>query len=304
VSAPARQGDGWPVHLALLGAQTGFALFPIFGKLALLTIPPMVLAVFRVVSASLLLALVRRLSGGERIAREDRKRILLFALLGVSFNQVLFILGLSLTTAINTTILMAMIPVYTLVVAVVLRRERMTGRAATAVLLAGAGALMLLKAESFDWRNEYFRGNLMLIGNGLSYAFYLVLSRPILSRYRVLTVVSGVFAYGTLPIVLAGVPALGRFSPGRVTPVGWASVAVVILFCTVLPYLWNSWALARTHASRVAFYIFVQPLIASTLAIVVLGERLTLRTAEAALLILSGLAVALSPARLPARPIP
>jgi drug/metabolite transporter (DMT)-like permease len=131
-----------------------------------------------------------------------------------------------------------------------------------------------------------------------------VLSRPILSRYRVLTVVSGVFAYGTLPIVLAGLPTLGRFSPGRVTPLGWASLAVVILFSTVLPYLWNSWALARTHASRVAFYIFLQPLIASALAIAVLGERLTLRTAGAALLILSGLAVSLSPARLPARPIP
>ncbi|MGH9366066.1 MAG: DMT family transporter [Thermoanaerobaculia bacterium] len=299
-----RCGDGWRVHLALLSAQSGFALFPIFGKLALATIPAMVLAAVRVVAASLLLGLFRRMSRGESIAPEDRKRILLFALLGVSFNQVLFILGLSLTTAINTTMLMAMIPVYTLLVAVLLRHERMTVRAGAAVLLAGAGALLLLEAESFDWGNEHFRGNLMLIGNGLSYAFYLVLSRPILARYRVLPVVSGVFTFGALPIVLAALPALSRFSPERVAPVGWASLGAVIVFSTVLPYLWNSWALARTHASRVAFYIFVQPLIASALAVALLGERLTLRTAMAALLILSGLAVSLSPTRLPARPIP
>lgn len=300
----AREGDGWTVHLALLGAQTGFALFPIFGKLALATIPPMVLAAFRVVAASLVLGLVRRLSLGERIARGDRKGVLLFALLGVSLNQVLFIQGLSLTTAINTTILTAMIPVYTLVAASLLGRERLTARAGAAMLLAGTGALLLLKTESFDWRNQYFRGNLMLITCGISYSFYLVLSRPILARYRVLTVVSGVFAYGALPIVLAAAPALARFSSRRVTAVGWASLAAVIVFCTVLPYFWNSWALARTHASRVAFYIFVQPLIASSLAIAVLGERLTLRTAAAALLILGGLGVSLSPARLPARPIP
>jgi drug/metabolite transporter (DMT)-like permease len=304
VRSDGRQGDPWPVHLALLGAQTGFALFPIFGKLALASIPPMVLAALRVVAASLMLGLGLRLSSRERIARSDRKALLLYALLGVSFNQVLFLLGLALTTAINTTILMAMIPVYTLLVAVLLRHERLTARAVVAVLLAAGGALLLVKAEGFDWHNEYFRGNLLLIANGICYAFYLVLSRPILARYRVLTVVSGVFTYGAPPIVLAALPALARFSPGQVTPVGWTSLAAVIVFCTVLPYLFNSWALARTHASRVAFYIFVQPLIASGLAIVVLGERPTLRTAAAGLLILSGLAISLSPTRLPARPIP
>jgi drug/metabolite transporter (DMT)-like permease len=304
VSDGSRDSDGWRVHLALLGAQSGFALFPIFGKLAMETIPPMVLAAARVVAASALLGLVRRLAGGEAIAPEDRKHILLFALLGVSINQVLFILGLSLTTAINTTILTAMIPVYTLLVATLLRRERFTGKAAAGLLLAGTGALLLLKAERFDWKDDDFRGNVLLVANGISYAFYLVLSRPILARYRVLTVVSGVFAYGTLPIVAAAFPALRRFDAERVTAIGWASLAAVILFCTVLPYFWNSWALARTHASKVAFYIFVQPLIASALAVAILGERLTARTAGAALLILSGLAVSLSPRRLPARPIP
>ncbi len=304
MTASERGPEGWSVHLALLGAQTGFALFPIFGKLALATIPAMVLAAVRVVAASLLLALFARLTGAERIAPGDRRRVLLYALLGVSFNQVLFILGLSLTTAINTTILTSMIPVYTLVAAALLGHERLTARGVAALLLAGAGALLLLKAEGFQWRDAYFRGNLLLIANGISYAFYLVLSRPILARYQVLPVVSGVFSYGTLPIVVAALPALGDFSPRRVTPVAWASLAAVIVFCTVLPYFWNSWALARTHASRVAFYIFIQPVIASALAVALLGERLTARTLAAALLILAGLAVSLTPSRLPARPIP
>ena len=197
-----------------------------------------------------------------------------------------------------------MIPVYTLVAAALLGHERLTPRAVVALVLAGAGALLLLDTEKLHWRDADLRGDLLLIGNGISYAFYLVLSRPILARYRVLPVVSGVFAYGALPIVLAALPAFSRFSPGRVTTVGWASVAAVTVFCTVLPYLWNSWALARTRASRVAFYIFLQPVIASALAVAVLGERLTLRAAAAALLILSGLAASLTPSRLPARPIP
>ena len=298
------ENPAWEAHLALVGAQIGFALYPIFGKIALATIGPLPFAAFRVVAAAALLALLRRLSGAERVAPEDRKRILLYALLGISFNQVFYILGLSLTTAINATILNSMIPVYTLAAAALLKHERLTPRAVLALAVAGAGALLLLRTERFDWGSNAFRGDLLLIANGISYAFYLVLSRPILARYRVLTVVSGIFAYGMLPILIAAAPALAAFDPSRVTPAGWASLAAIIVFSTVLPYFWNSWALARMHASRVAFYAFLQPLISTVLAVETLGERLTLRTAMASLLILSGLGVSLSPGRLPARPIP
>ncbi|HSS44604.1 MAG TPA: DMT family transporter, partial [Thermoanaerobaculia bacterium] len=161
------------MHLALASAQTGFALFPILGKLALVTIPPLPLAALRVCAATLLLEGIRRLGAGDAIKPEDRKRVLLYGLLGVSFNQVLFILGLSLTTAINTTILTATIPVFTLAAAVLLGRERMTWRAGLGVLLAGAGALLLVNARGFDWASRDFRGNVLLLANSLSYSFYL-----------------------------------------------------------------------------------------------------------------------------------
>jgi len=294
----------WPVHAALFSAQTGFALFPIFGKLALASMPALALAALRVVSAAVLLELFRRAGRHPGIAPGDRGAVLLYALLGVSFNQVLFILGLSLTSAINTTILTATIPVFTLIAAVCLRHEALTARAAAAVGLAGAGALWLVDVGHFDWHSRSLRGNLLLLGNAVCYSFYLVLSRPILARYSALTIVSHVFLYGAGPIVLVAIPVLARFAPARVTPVSWASLAAVVLFSTVMPYLANSWALARTSASRVAFYVFLQPLLASLLAVVVLHERATVQTLCAGALILAGLAVSLARGRLPARPIP
>ena len=292
------------VHAALAGAQVGFALFPIFGKLALGSIPPFALAAIRVVSATVMLDVVRRLSPAERIAPSDRRRIFLLALAGVSFNQVLFILGLSLTTAINTSILISAIPVFTLAAAVLLGREETSSRAIGGIILAGTGALVLLNAEHFEWSSRYFRGDLLILANGFSYSMYLVLSRPILARYRPLTFTAAVFRWGAVPIVLAAVPALARFSPSAVSPVAWWSVAAIVVVCTVIPYLLNSWALARTHASKVAAYVFLQPVIAATLAIVVLGERPGWRTAVAAALIFGGLAVSLRPARAPVRAAP
>lgn len=302
-AVPARglEGPAWKVHAALAGAQTGFALFPIFGKLALVSIPPFALAAIRVVTSAVMLEVVRRMSPEERLAPSDRGQILLFALLGVSFNQVMFIFGLSLTTAINTSILISTIPVFTLVAAVLLGREHTTPRAIAGMVLAGAGALVLLNAERFEWSSRYFRGDLLILGNGFFYSLYLVLSRPILARYRPLTFTSAVFRWGAPPIVLASIPALARFSPAKVSPTAWWSLGAVVVFCTVIPYLLNSWALARTQASRVASYVFLQPMIASTLAIVILGERPGWRTAIAAALIFGGLAVTLKPPRVGSR---
>ncbi len=294
-------GPPWTVHLALAGAQTGFALFPIFGKLALVSIPPFVVAAIRVVSAAAMLEIVRRLSPREPVARVDRAVMALLAFLGISFNQVLFILGLSLTTAINTTILISSIPAFTLAAAVLLSREALTFRALAGTILAGAGALVLLNAERFDWQSRYFRGNLLILANSLSYSLFLVLSRPVLSRYRPLTFTAAVFRYGALPIVAVSVPALARFAPSRPAPGAWWSLAAIVLFCTVVPYLLNSWGLARVAASRVATYVFLQPIIVSALAILVLGERPGWKTGLAAALVFAGLAVTFKPARVPAR---
>jgi len=281
----------WQIHIALAGAQVGFALFPIFGKLALASIPPFLFAAFRVLAAAILLDVIRRVQTPEKIFAADRPRLVLYALLGVSFNQVLFIFGLFLTTAINTTILTTTIPVFTLAAAVLLGREKMGLRAGLGILLAGAGALALLNVQRFDWSNDSFRGDLLLILNCTSYSLYLVLSRPILAHYRALTFTAAVFRYGAVFIVLVAIPDLLRFQPSRVPPLAWACMAAVILLCTVIPYLLNAWALARTHASRVAFYVFLQPLIATALAIPILGEALSFKAAVAGLLIFAGLAV-------------
>jgi drug/metabolite transporter (DMT)-like permease len=227
----------------------------------------------RVTCAALMLEAVRRLSRAENLAPGDHKRVLLYGLLGVSLNQVLFILGLSMTTAINATILTATIPAFTLGVAVLMKREALTVSAAAGVLLAGAGVLVLVNVQNFDWQSRYVRGDLLLLGNALAYSIYLVLSRPILAHYRVLTVVSRVFVYGAPPILLFAPPALLRAGGRDSALLGQPLRGRRGLHrCAVHS---EPWAARADRRSRVAVY-FLQPLIASALAILVPKERLTL----------------------------
>ena len=302
--SPRTRSASWQVHLALLVAQTGFALFPIFGKLAMKSVSPFAFAALRVVGAVLILDAFRLARRREQIRPEDHKKLLLYGLLGVSFNQLLFILGLSLTTAINTTILTATIPVFTLAAAALLGRETLSLTSGVGIILASSGALTLLNAQHFVWASSNFRGVSLLLLNCMSYSLYLVLSRPILKHYRVATFTATVFRYGAILIVLVALPELLRMNWSAVTPGAWACVLAVIVLCTAIPYLLNSWALARTHASHVAFYVFLQPVITSALAIIFLDELPTPKTALAALLIFLGLGVTLVKGHLSARPLP
>jgi hypothetical protein len=239
----------WEIHAALAGAQVGFALFPILGKLVLVSVPPLLFAAFRAVAAAALLEAFRRAQKNpEAVRRADVPRLVLYGLLGVTFNQILFIDWDDEHEAFNTTVLTTTIPSS--------RSPRPRPRAGTPDRprrgrdrLAGGGALLLLNAQRFDWSSASFRGDLLLIANCISYSLFLVLSRP-----------SGALPFRDLhrrrvPLRrradraprAAGARAV-RARPRQ--PLGWASLAGVILLCTVIPYLLNAGARARSRLPR------------------------------------------------------
>jgi drug/metabolite transporter (DMT)-like permease len=289
------------VLLALASAQIGFGLFPILGKVALAEIPPLPFAALRVVGGAVCLEGARRVAGARPVARKDFGAVLLYALLGISINQILFIEGLALSTAINAALLMTTIPVFTLGSAVLLGRERATVAKIGGIALALAGALLLLQAGGFDWSSRHFRGNLLLLVNALAYSLYLVLSRPLVHRYPAISAVASIFIVGAVPIAAVAVPVLRGFDPTRVSPTAWACLAGVVVFSTVTAYLLNMWALGHVEASRVALFVYLQPVVTAGFAVALLGERLTPRHIAAGALIGMGIAASKSP---PPRRVP
>jgi len=290
-----RRASELAVFSSLLFAQIFLGAFPVIGKIALATIPPLPFALFRVAGASALLLLVARFRPREIIARRDRRRFWLLSFLGVSVNQIFFITGLSLSTAINAAILMTTIPALTLFFAILTGRESATARKIAGCLLALAGALVLVGAGRFDWRSNLFLGDLLLLTNAACYSLYLVLSRDLLKKYTAATFIRVTFSMGALPVlVIAAVP-VARMSFRQVTPVAWICLAAVIVFASVVAYVLNAWALARTHASRVAIFVTLQPVVATALAIVWIGEIPTAKTAVSAGLIFAGLLLSRPP---------
>lgn len=289
----------WRVHAALLIVQVTFGAFPVVGKGVLLHLPPLAVAALRVALATpVLLALAWRV---DRVlpTRRDLPILFLLGLLGVFANQILFMIGLELTTATAAGILMPSIPVFALLAAAVLGQQRLTARSATGVALAVAGALAILNPWRLAANPGSTLGNALILLNCLAFALYLVLQRPVLRRLPPLTTVAWSFLLGGSGVVVVGLPALATVAP-TAQPAGvWLGLAYIVLFPTVLNYFLNAWSLGRSSSALVAAYTTLQPLVAATLAAMVLGESLHTRHLVGFLLISAGLAAIARPGGMP-----
>jgi drug/metabolite transporter (DMT)-like permease len=219
------------------------------------------------------------------------------SLLGVVWNQLLYVKGLSLTTAINAVLLSTTIPVCTLVISLFLGIDKLSLRRFIGIALAAAGVIYLVNPSRADFTGRTMTGNLLIVANSLSYGAYIALSKDLFQRYGALNVITWIFLIASVIVVPIGFVDLRHLEISSVAPIVWGAVIYTILIPTVAAYYLNAWALARVSPSTVAAYIYLQPLIAFGLAPVVLGERWNSRTLIAGALIFTGVAVVTKRAR-------
>ena len=279
-------------HLALIAVQLVFGTWPIVGKVVLRTVPSAGLVGLRVAGASLAFIIIGRMTGGVgRIRREDWPLLVVSSLLGLVLNQWLFVKGLSLTTAINATLLSTAIPVFTLLIGMLLRTDRATLRRMMGIALAASGVIYLIGPTRGEFSSLTRAGDLLIVTNSLCYGAYIAVSKDLVRRYRALTVITWIFIVASVATLPVGVVSLSHISFSDITVGVWLAILFIILVPTVAAYYLNAWALARVPPSTVAVYIYLQPLIAFVLAPMVLGEKLSWRAGVASLLIFAGVLV-------------
>jgi drug/metabolite transporter (DMT)-like permease len=278
-------------HIGLVVVQIMFGTWPILGKIALRSISSTGLVGIRIVGAAIVFSLLQRKLGQLRqLPKRVMAWLVLSSLLGVVLNQLIFVKGLSLTTAINATLLITTIPVFTLAISIALGYDRPSLRHFVGIALAAAGVVYLVDPWSATFTAETTLGNMLLIASSFSYGAYIAVSRNLFRRYGALNVITWIFliaAIATLPIAVYSWTAEGL---GTLSTVVWLEVAYIVLVPTVGAYYLNSWAITRVSPSVVAVYIYLQPLLAFGLAPLVLGETWSSRTVVACALIFAGVA--------------
>jgi drug/metabolite transporter (DMT)-like permease len=269
-----------------------FATWPIVGKIALRTVPSVALVGFRLAGAALTLLILARVTGTlQKIETGDWPLVIISSLLGVVLNQLLFTKGLSLTTAINATLLSTTIPVFTLLVGVILGTDRATRRRVLGIALAAVGVFYLIGPGRVQFSASTRLGDLLIVSNSLCYGAYIAVSKGLMKRYSAITVITWVFVVACVVAAPAGAVSLARLPLSSISWHVWLAILYIIVLPTAGAYYLNGWALARVPASTVAVYIYLQPLIAFAVAPIILGESLNLHTVFASLLIFTGVLV-------------
>ena len=247
------------VNVVLVLVQVMFASMAIAGKLVLPEIPPQALVVIRVGGAFTVLFLAYLITGRGRVhSGRDWAMLAVIGLLGVTANQNMFLMGLERTTAINASILVTTVPIFTVLYSVLGRQESASASKIGGIAIAGLGVVYLIGPDRVSLAPNLALGNALVVMAMACYAGFLVLAKPLLRRYDTLTVIV------------------------------W--VAYIVLVPTIGAFFLSGWALKRSSSQLVAAYIYLQPLVTASIAPAVLeGERVTPRMIVAGLAIFAGL---------------
>ncbi len=277
-------------HLAILLANIIYgANYSIAKDVMPVYIQPFAFVLLRVGGALLLFLMVSAFIIKERIDKKDLPRIAVLAVCGVAINQLMFLKGLSLTTPINASIIMISNPIVVLLFAAVALKEKIAAGKVIGIALGIAGALLLLLFnKSFSFGSDTITGDIMILINSISWAFFVVLAKPLMQKYNAFTVVKWVFLFGFFYVLPFGYSEMMEVNWKEIPLPGWYCIGFVVIVTTFFAYILNTYALRALSPSVVSIYIYLQPFIATLIAVVFGKDELDARKVISALLIITG----------------
>jgi drug/metabolite transporter (DMT)-like permease len=208
----------------------------------------------------------------------------------MGFNMLVFFKGLSLSTPINSAVLITTTPIIVLILSAIVIKEKIEARKiiGIGIGLVGALGLILFGSEIRQDAPNIPLGNFLILLNSVFYGSYLIVAKTLISKYHPFTFMKWLFTLG----ILICLP----FGYQEFTEIAWTTlpfeaiwrIAFVIVGTTFCTYLFNIFALTQLKASTLSAFVYVQPLIGITYAIGSGQDNLTTVKIIAASLVLLG----------------
>ena len=252
--------------LALLAAFGATTIYGLNHTIAKVIMPEYIgafgLVMLRVVGATVLFWIISFAFPNEKIDRKDLFRIGIATLFGMCINMLMFIKGLSLSTPINSSVIVTLTPVMVMILSAIFLKEKITTKKGFGILMGFGGAILLILQGSDYTLNatNIPLGNIMMFVNAMCYGTYLILIKPMTQKYTTITLMKWMFLGG----VILNLPL--TFS--EFTAVEWTSLpfeaiwrmAFVVVGTTFLAYLFNVYALRTLSPTTVGAFVYLQPL--------------------------------------------
>ena len=252
---------------------------------------PFGLAWYRVVVTCAIFWIISLFAGPkEKVPFKELPLIALAAFCGVGFNMVTFMWGLSLTSPISASVLMVSTPIIVLVLSALFLKERLHTLRIIGILIgfSGAALLTLLSTGAGAEAKDPFLGNILVLVNAISYAFYILLAKRLTAKYHVFTLMKWLYFFGVLFITPFGIMQGLDFEFSTASTETLLNIGYVILFATFGTYMLNIIAIRTLKPSVVAVFVYLQPLLATLIAVGLDKDIITWQKSIAGFLIFLG----------------
>lgn len=256
-------------HLSLIIVAFTYGINYIWAKEVMPNwVEPSAFILLRVSGASLLFLMLRSTKKWRWPDRKDVPRLALSGLLGVAANQLMFFHGLNLTSPINASIIMIISPMLVIVFGMMAGIEKLTKARVMGFLLAAAGAVgLILIGKNIQGISSHPLGDVLVLLNASSYAGYLVVVQPLMKKYKPVDVIQWVFFFGFLIVLPFGFSGFQRIDWVMLPQLIVWKIVFVVVATTFLVYLLNIFALSIVGSGTVGLYIYLQPLLATSFAV-------------------------------------
>lgn len=281
--------------LAAIGATTIYGLNHTIAKGAMPHyVKPFGFIMLRVIGGSLLFWGISFFGPKEKIDKKDYLTLLVCALFGMAFNMLCFFKGLSLSTPINSSVIITITPIIVLVLSAIFLKEKISNRKifGVSIGLAGALGLILFGAELRQDAPNIPLGNFLLLLNSTFFGCYLIIAKKLISKYHPFTFMKWLFTLGIFICLPFGYEDLMQIEWTALPPNIIFSIAFVVLGTTFCTYLFNIYALTKLKASTLSTFGYLQPLIGILYAVLSGQDGLNTIKIIAASLVLMGVYLA------------
>ncbi len=241
------------------------------GKTALENgISGLALATFRMTGGAVCFWIASVFTPKEQVKPHDLLLLFFAGLLGIVCNQGCFTFGLSLTSPIDASIVTTTAPIATMIVAAIYLKEPVTGKKVIGIFLGSIGALTLILSShgTTDGKAGSIPGDLLCLTAQISFSCYLALFKGLIGRYSVFTLMKWMFTYAAICFIPFSYHEVSAIDFAKIAPSVWGCVAYVILGGTFFAYVLMTIGQKALRPTVVSMYNYVQPIVGTTVSVV------------------------------------
>ena len=267
-------------YLALIAAFLATSIYGINHTLAKEIMPIYIgssgFIMLRLLGATLIFWLISLFTPYEKIEKRDFLKIIFAAVLGMCINMLAFFRGLELSTPINSGVIITLSPVLVLILSYFFLKEKVTLKKILGIIIGFSGAVFLILNTSKTGMNapNIPLGNSFFLLNASAYAGYLIVVKPLTSKYNIFTIMKWLFLIG---LILSAPITYNQFVEVNWLELPWFAIwrmGYVVIGTTFLTYLFNIYALKTLSPTTVGSFIYLQPIITIVFALITANDTL------------------------------